>query len=66
MAEGSLRGQAVRLGPADIVWVSKASGNIYPLTSAGSFAWSASPELPGFVCADCGIAQVRFSPRRSG
>ena len=63
MAAGQLRGQSVGLEPADVVWVSNATGNIYPLTRAGSFRWSASPPLPGFVCADCGIAQVRFNPR---
>lgn len=65
MAPGSLHGEAVRIGPANVVWVSKSSGNVFDLTDAGGFAWSASPELPGFVCADCGIVQVRFNPKRN-
>lgn len=66
MAEGDLRGESVRLGSAaNLVWTSKATGGEYDLTYAGGFAWSSSPGLPGYVCADCGIVQVRFNPHRN-
>jgi len=63
MAEGYLQGESVRpMSPANLVWFDKGEGWSFNLTSAGRFAWSDSPRLPGFVCEACGLLQVRFEP----
>jgi hypothetical protein len=61
MGTGSIAGESVRIGPANLVWIEKISGDIMNLTNAGSFAWSKSPGIPGFKCDHCGVIELHLT-----
>ncbi len=45
------------MSPANVVWY-EANDYSVVLTSAGHFAWSKSPGVPGFMCPKCEMIEL--------
>jgi Domain of unknown function (DUF6487) len=61
MGKGYLSGDSIRpLTPANLAWTVEQTDEKVDLTSAGWFAWSRSPRIPGFQCEECGIIELHL------
>jgi hypothetical protein len=61
MSRGYLSGESVRpMSAANIVWSDAEHDVSFELTSAGGWAWSKSPRIPGFLCEPCGVIELHF------